>query len=129
MNFPVYYEATREKGARTYDKAVLLPADAFCKYFANPEQLAALLRADASDLAKEWTEANGADENINKRVAQCYYYNLYEHAWKLGTGRTTTTEVTQIEMQLSTWGFTELQQPATNPRPPKSDDMKASSKK
>lgn len=106
-----------EGEGKTFEKAVLFPASAFLTYFCrSPLQLADLLEGDFADLAAEWKKLNYSPAMMKKRVATCYYYDLYRRQWRSG-GNRGKMEDSLIELQLSSFAYTDSHQ--ENPRPPR----------
>ena len=104
-----------------YQHMIILPLDKFLEGFSEPATMARLLRQKTAELIKEWTLLNGDRASAGNRTQTERMFTLFEHSWKL-YGK--INHRSQCEMQLQTWGFTDLYNKVPVPPAMKSYDVK-----
>ena len=104
-----------------YQHMIILPLDKFLEGFSEPAAMARLLRQKTAELIKEWNLLNGDRESAGNRTQTERMFTLFEHSWKV-YGK--ISHRSQCEMQLQTWGFTDLYNKVPVPPPMKSYDVK-----
>ena len=104
-----------------FQHMIILPLDKFLEGFSEPATMAKLLRQKTTELIGEWTLLNGNRESAGNRTQTERMFTLFEHSWKT-YGK--VNHRSQCEMQLQTWGFTDLYNKVPVPPPMKSYDVK-----
>ena len=117
------YHAGNPTDEDQFQHMVLVPVDKFLEAFADPQAMAEAVDLKANQVIKEWGLLNGNPETAGNRTQVERAFTLSEHSWKQ-YGKIQHRSL--YELQLQTWGFTDLYNKIPSPPTMRQYDVKAS---
>jgi hypothetical protein len=105
---------TRFGTPRESEFVALLPLSVFLSFFANPSELADILKTKVDVLMSAWQEKNGAPGRAGKRRPNQVSYDLDTNVWR--ATKSTKEERSTYVLSFSTYNFTVQNNNAHSPK-------------